>query len=339
MHLIIRKSVYACLCLFLGLAGCGGGGGGGTESTGRVNLFLTDARSAFEDVTAVYVEFTGITLKPQGGGEIFIDFSSEPKSIELMHLNGGMVTPLLADQELPAGRYNWIGLHVNARFDGIFDSYAALGDPMDGNWVELQVPSTSQNPNSSQPDVRLVSGFTVMAGNSMDIVIDWDLRQALADPQSAAIPGNGEYSGYFLRPALRLTDMAAFATLFGTVDIALLNTPADAQPGDPVCTNDLDNDTGSAVYVYPGQPAQPGDMGSEENGPLVTATVSLNQDMVYAFEAHFLPVGDYTAALTCQASDDDPMTGGENIWFRELQPFSIADGVDAEVHFKAPPAP
>jgi len=336
MHFTYRTSVFAIL--LTALAGCGGnGGGGGGESTGRMNLFLTDARSAFENVTAVYVEFTGITLKPQNGSEIFFDFSSDPKSIELIHLNGGVVTPLLADQELPPGRYNWIGLHVNARFDGTFDSYAALGDPMDSNWVELQVPNTSQNPNSDQPDIRLVSGFTVMAGNTTDIVIDWDLRQALVDPQSATIPGSGGYSGYFLRPALRVTDMAAFATLFGTVNEALLSTPADAQPGDPVCTNDLENDTGSAVYVYVGQPAQPGDMGSEESGPLVTATVSKNQDMIYTFEAHFLPVGEYTAALTCQASDDGSEPGDE-IWFRELRTFSIEDhGVDAEVHFA--PAP
>jgi len=181
----------------------------------------------------------------------------------------------------------------------------------------------------------LVSGFTVMAGDTTDIVIDWDLRQALADPQSAANPSNGSYSGYFLRPALRVTDMAAFATLFGTVEEALLSTEDGAEPS---CTNDLAAGTGSAVYVYQGQPAQPGDMGSQGDGPLVTATVSLNKDLVYTFEAHFLPVGNYTAALTCQASDDDPMAGGDEIWFRELRTFSIEDhGVDAELPFE--PAP
>ena len=36
-----------------------------------------------------------------------------------------------------------------------------------------------------------------------------------------------------------------------------------------------------------------------------TATVSQDPDGNYVYEVNFLSVGDYTAAFTCQASDDD----------------------------------
>ncbi|MDH4107918.1 MAG: DUF4382 domain-containing protein [Gammaproteobacteria bacterium] len=328
MHITKRESVF--VFLLLALAGCGGGGGGG-ETTGRVSLLLTDARSAFEDVSKVVVQFTGVTLKPQNGDEIFIDFSTNAppndlKTIDLMTLTNGAVAALVDGVELPAGSYNWVRLHVNARFDTEFDSYA---EKTDGTQVELQVPS------GEQAGLRLVSGFTVMAGGTTHLVIDWDLRKALVEPQGA-VNGQVDPRGYFLRPALRITDMAEFGNLFGTVDPLLLSTEPGAEPA---CTNDLAMDTGSAVYVYEGSfEGTPGDIGDLENPePLVTATVTQNGDGIYTYEVHFLPLGDYTAAFTCQAGDDGA-DSDDAIWFRATETFAIgADGVDAVVPF-GPPA-
>lgn len=327
MHPIYRASVS--VVLMTALASCGGGGGAAGDATGRISLLLTDARSAFEDVESVFVEFTGVTLKPQAGDEIFIRFQDldppvDTKTIDLMTLTDGAVTALIDGVELPAGSYNWIRLHVNAQFDNVFDSYA---EKVGGQQVELQVPS------GEQAGLRLVSGFTVLAGGTTSLVIDWDLRKALVEPQGA-VNGQVEPRGYFLRPALRITDMAEYANLFGTVDERLLSTEVGAELS---CTNDLAAGTGSAVYVYQGTTDAPGDIGSDDLGPFVTATVSQNVDGIYTFEVHYLPVGDYTAALTCQASDDgaDP---GDEIWFREIRTFSIEDhGADVELPFE--PAP
>jgi len=176
--------------------------------------------------------------------------------------------------------------------------------------VELRVPGGSQS------GLKLVSGFTVTQNQSTNIVIDWDLRKALSDP--AGQPG------LHLRPALRVTNMAAYGTLTGTVAEALVN--------DGSCTNDLAMDTGNAVYVYAGVVDTPGDIGDPTNDPLTTATVSQSESGTYVYEVNFLSVGEYTAAFTCQADDDDPETD-DPIEFPVSNTFSIEDGATSVVDF------
>jgi len=109
------------------IAGCGGGGGGGAGSgptepaTGILNIALTDA--PVDEVSVVNVQFTGVTLKPASGDEIEFVFDT-PKDFDLLTLTGGLTAELLSDTEVPAGRYNWVRLAVNAEFDNVFESYA-----------------------------------------------------------------------------------------------------------------------------------------------------------------------------------------------------------------------
>ena len=117
-------------------------------------------------------------------------------------------------------------LAVNAEFDNVFDSYA-MKSTGEEEEIELRVPGGSQS------GLKLVSGFTVTEDQPTHLVIDWDLRKALTDPLGQP--------GYHLRPALRITDMALYGTLSGTV--------ADALVMDASCTNDLVAHTGNAVYI------------------------------------------------------------------------------------------
>jgi hypothetical protein len=294
------------------IAGCGGGSGSGggqgpgpTEpATGILNIALTDA--PVDDVTVVNVQFTGVTLKPASGDEIEFVFDAA-KNFDLLTLTGGLTAELLADTEVPAGGYNWVRLAVNAEFDNVFDSFAMKST---GEEVELRVPSGSQN------GLKLVSGFTVTENQSTHLVIDWDLRKALSDPLGQP--------GYHLRPALRVTDMALFGTLSGTVAEALVT--------DANCTNDLVAQTGNAVYIYIGVTDTPGDIGDAENDPFTTTTVTQDGAGAYTYEVNFLSVGEYTAAFTCQANDDDSETDTD-IVFSPPQSFVIEDGVTTEINF------
>lgn len=290
------------------ISACGGGSSDSAVATGVVRIAVTDA--PVDDVTEVTVEFTGVALKPQDGDEIVITFDT-PKRIDLLSLAGGATAELLPDTVVPVGNYNWIRLAVNAEFDNVFDSYAILPTGQ----VELRVPSGSQN------GLKLVSGMTVTQDQSTNLVIDWDLRKALTDP--------GGQPGLHLRPALRVTDMAAYGTLNGSVALALLD---DADN----CSNDLSTDTGSAVYVYSGAVAAPGDIGDATSDPLAVAAVTQNGAGDYTYEVHFLPAGDYTAAFTCQANDDDPevdeMDAAE-LSFTDPQTFIIEDGITTTVNF------
>ena len=289
------------------IAGCGGGGGGSgtTEpATGLLSIAITDA--PVDLVSVVNVQFTGVTLKPESGDEIQIGFDA-PKNFDLLTLTGGLTAELLSDTEVPTGKYNWVRLAVNAEFDTVFDSYAMTSM---GEEFELRVPSGSQN------GLKLVSGFTVTEIQSTHLVIDWDLRKALSDPIGQP--------GWHLRPALRVTDMALFGTLNGTVAEALVT--------DARCSNDLVAQTGNAVYIYNGMTDTPGDIADAVSDPFTTATVTQDETGAYTYEVNYLSVGDYTAAFTCQANDDISDTD-DDIVFATPQAFVIEDGVTTEINF------
>lgn len=293
------------------IAACGGSGGSApTEpvipnqpATGIINIAITDA--PVDEVSVVNVQFTAVTLKPSSGDEIEIIFDT-PKDFDLLTLTGGMTAELLPDTVVPAGTYNWVRLAVNADFDNIFDSFAMTPT----GEVELRVPSGSQN------GLKLVSGFTVSQDQPTSLVIDWDLRKALSDP--AGKPG------LHLRPALRVTNMAAYGTLSGSVAEALVT--------DDSCSNDLAAQTGNAVYIYNGMTDTPGDVADAENDPFMTATVTQDEAGDYTYEVNFLSIGEYTAAFTCQANGDDAEID-DDIVFSAPQPFVIEDGVTTSVNF------
>lgn len=278
-----RKMIAAGgILMVLALYGCGGSGDSAmdTGGTGYVSILVTDA--PVDDVTEVWVQFTGVELKPQNGSPIEFTFDA-PRNIDLLTLTGGTTESLLPMTAVEVGPYEWIRLKVNAEFDDdVTDSYVMTDT---GEMVELAVPSGSQS------GLKLVSGFTVTQNQSTNLVIDWDLRQALVEPKGRP--------GLYLRPALRVTDTAVYGTLFGTVDATLVE---DADN----CSNDPAANTGSAVYLYEGSVDTPGDIGDATTPPFTTATVTQNNDGFYVYSFHYLSVGTYTAAFTCQASDDVP---------------------------------
>ncbi len=286
------------------MAGCGGGGDTSMpaeNATGIVNIAITDA--AVDKVSEVWVEFTGVTLKPEQGDEVVITFDAH-KSINLLDLQDGKTEALLPDTRVAVGSYNWIRLAVSAEFDGVMDSYAVR----DGGAVELRVPSGSQS------GLKLVSGFTVTQNMSTNLVVDWDLRKALSDPQGQP--------GMHLRPALRVTDMAAYGTLQGSVAEAL--TMAD-ECGD-------DATVGNAVYLYEDVVEGPLDIRGIETDPVVTATVE--SDLTYSIS--YLSAGEYTAAFTCQADLDNAEEEDDLVFSVVNTEVTIADGETTIVDFVAP---
>lgn len=295
----------ACLVIAsLSLTACGDSGGSNEDESGFIAIGITDA--PVDEVSEVVVEFTGVTLKPSSGDEVVITFDA-PKNFDLLTLTGGLTAELLPETEVPVGTYNWVRLAVNAEFDSVFDSYAMTPTGQ----VELRVPSGGNS------GLKLVSGFTVTQNQSTNLVIDWDLRKALTDPRGQP--------GLHLRPALRVTDLAAYGTLRGTVAEALVT--------DENCTNDLALDTGNAVYLYNGVVDVPGDIGDAVVEPFATATVNQNEAGAYVYEVNFLSVGEYTAAFSCQASDDDPEVD-DDIAFSAPQILMIDDGVTTVIDFQ-----
>lgn len=271
------SSPLALTVAIAALSACGGGGSGGgssTSDTGTLNLAVTDA--PIDGANAVVVEFSGVSIKPVNGPAQDFTFDAV-KTIDLLDLQGSLAEPLITDEEVPAGEYEWVRLAVNADEDGILDSYIEMTD---GTQVELRVPS------GSQTGLKLVSGFTIPAGGIANFTIDFDLRKAIV------LPGSG---GAMLKPALRLIDNIMVGTINGTVDPAIIS----AECADPLETG--------AVYLYSGFDATLADVQGIEGDPLTTALVSdADNPGVYTYEIGFVEAGDYTLVYTCDADIDDP---------------------------------
>lgn len=294
-----RPLIYSTCFL---LAACGGGGGG-TAGTGDFRLSLTDA--PVDDATHVYVQFTGVEIKPAEGEKLSFDFDT-PKTIDLLALQG--VNEILLDTvTLDAGRYNWIRLKVNAEPDTL-DSYLVQTG---GAEISLYVPS------GAQTGLKLNRGFNVSNNGFHDFTIDFDLRKSVNDP--------GGSTDMHLKPTLRIVDNLEVGGISGTVNSAIVN--------DGSCVNNGNVGEGVSVYVYEGLDITPDDVDNINPDPIASAIVYLNNDTGdYEYTVAFLKEGDYTAAVTCQALNDAPEVD-DSIDFAGSANVSVSAGSDSEVNF------
>jgi hypothetical protein len=287
----------ACTALLLG---CGGGGESApSSSTGRLTLAITDA--PVDGATAVVVKFTAIELKPEGGEAITLDLDPAP-SVDLLALAGGSSRELLQAREVPAGRYEWVRLLVEAQQN----SPSSYVDLSDGQRFPLYVPSGSES------GLKLIRGFTVAAGSQSNFTIDFDLRKSVIAPP-------GRAPNYMLKPVLRIVDNLQVGTLAGTVAGALVPTGCTPQ-----------------IYVFGGANVVPDDLDSAaapDVDPLVSAPVALDTASgEYRFRVAFLEAGDYTAAFTCDAALDTP-EGEEVLVFFGTRNVTVAPNATTAISF------
>lgn len=300
MNRIIQKGLIILGSLAL-LAACNDNGTT-APATGTLSLAITDA--PVHNADEVWVQFTGVTVKPQEGQPIDIEFD-EPMDIDLLSLTDANTATLLNGEEFQAGSYNWIRLHVNADADGEFDSYVMTDL---GEMIELAVVS--------QQGLQLSSGFTITQNQETSFIIDWDLNMGLTAPVGR--------DAWQLRPSLRIVDETAFGEISGTVANALVESDT--------CDNDLVADTGNAVYIFEGADATPDDIDEADAEPLVTGEVKQDQNGNYTYMVTFLSPGDYTVAFTCQGLADDPATE-DDIAFDAVSNATVSDGEETVVDF------
>lgn len=193
-----------------------------------------------------------------------------------MKLPGSLAEALVSGATVPAGNYGQLRLVIA---DG---SYIQLKD---GSRVGLTVPSN---------ELKL-KGPVLSAGSTFSYTLEFDLRKAVV-----ATGGN---RGYQLKPTgLRLVDTSQIGHLKGNVsETLLLNAACPLAPKEnrlPV----------AAVYLYKGGNLAADTLGDNggvaPNLPYASAPVKYDGASMYQYEIGFIDAGVYTAALTCQLTDD-----------------------------------
>lgn len=275
-------------------------GGGTSSSSGRLNLAVTDA--PVDGAISVIVAFSGVTIKPSDGSSMSFELE-EPLQIDLLQLQGSLSQGLLEGQEVPAGRYEWVRLDVEAQFDGIMDSYLEM---QDGSQIELRVPSGSQS------GLKLVNGFSVPAGGVADFTIDFDLRKSVTMPSGQ--------QGAILKPALRMVDNALIGGISGTISSDWIVSLCE-DPGVEL----------GAVYLFEGADQTATDVQGLETDPLSSSLVMLLEES-YRYEFGFIEPGSYTLAYTCDAHLDDPEVL-DSLRFTPALNITLEPNEDAQVDF------
>jgi len=254
-------------------------GGGDTQGSGTVAIDITDA--PVDSAEAVVIHFAEATLHgPNGNTTVkVIDPVTDQagRSIDLLRLQGGMWTGLFTDV-VTAGHYSWIRLTLD-----MSQSYIQIN----GQQYALRCTSCENN------GYRLNRSFNVDADSTMALMLDFDLRKSITDPSSSL--------DYILRPTVRVVETAVSGDIRGEVDLNLISN--------------LGGFTGCSVYAFEGNDALlddvyiPVDMSipTEQNNPVSTAKV-VYENNIYQYTLSFLPAGDYTVALTCDADMDSAAT-------------------------------
>ncbi len=273
-----------------------GGGRGGIQN-GFLSLAITDA--PIDDAAEVWVRFDGVELKPASTENVVTLTFKPPMEINLLALQGQNKVQMLTNATLPAGNYDWIKLKVTAKNDGLLDSYIKLDD---NSVHELDIPSGSES------GLKIIGGLEVIANTPKSMTIDFDLRKSIV------MTGVAQYT---LRPVLRIVDDTAVGSIEGTIEVSALS--------DSDCP-DADPSTGNAVYLYSGLNISPDDIDDIDPEPVASVIPTLNKlTGIFEYEFGFIPSGQYTAAFTCEANLDDPMTDDVIIFSRGVKNITLAN--------------
>ena len=268
------KLAYLATPAMLALSACGGSEGPRPATTmGALSVAVTDA--PVDGAAKVVVKFTSIEVKPEGGPAVTYDINPD-RAIDLLALAGGSSAMLLDGQQVPAGRYEWIRLLVDAQ-QNVPTSYIELKT---GAQHALIIPS------GDETGLKLVRGFTVAAGGRSDFTVDFDLRKSIVAPP-------GQAPNYMLKPVLRIVDNLQLGVISGTVPTRLI--PSGCTP---------------FIYVFSGANVVPDDLDpapAPDVDPLVSVPVTLdNATGALKFRVPLLEVGSYSVAFTCDGAKDTP---------------------------------
>jgi hypothetical protein len=231
-----RLAPLAVLLLSSFVAACGGGGGGGGSASvgnGTVSVSLTDGPACGFDAVNVTISRIRIhassTANEGDGGWTDIPLTP-PRRLDLLTLTNGVLATL-GQATLPVGDYTQIRLVLqptvgNALTNSITPTGAAE-QPLD-------------TPSGVQTGIKLVTRFSVLAGQQADVLLDFDACRSIV------ARGNGTW---LMKPVLRVTPVVNAGRIAGNVDLAAATAGAriTAQKGGTIIRSTVSDATGAFI--------------------------------------------------------------------------------------------
>lgn len=224
------------------LAACGGGGGS-SGGTGTLSVKMTDAPSCGYDhvwvtVTKVRVHKSDTASDADPGwSEVAVtpDPGSDGRRIDLLSLQNGVLAEL-GQTALPEGHYTQVRLVLSGA-----SGANQLVLTSDKSVVNLDTPSAQQS------GLKLKRGFDVAAGDTVDLVLDFDACKSIVKA--------GASNRYNLKPVVSVIPI-----LVGSIEGGAV-TPEAARAGAWVSLQRFDPATGvvsvvraTGVRILPGDP-------------------------------------------------------------------------------------
>ena len=195
------------------LVACGGGGSSTpapapTATMGTLGVSMTDAPACGFDAVNVTVNKVRVhqsaTASDTDGG--WTDITLSPaKKINLLNLTNGVLESL-GQTTLAPGHYTQLRLVLDANTGtGLANSVIATGTTAEATLV---------TPSATQSGIKLVNEFDVVAGQRVDLVLDFNACK------SVVTTGNGKY---LLKPVIKVIP-TAINGISGFVSTALLGS-------------------------------------------------------------------------------------------------------------------
>jgi len=296
---ITKRTAYGVLAASaVLLAGCGGSGSGETAATGLLSLSVSDG--PVHEAVKVCISFDEIELKSGSETTIITPGQDDPPwKINLLDYQGTDSAPLLFDETVVAGDYQWIRLGVDAELGGMGgtgdDDLTSNQCDGDGSYIVMEEGGLHNLyiPSGAETGLKLVGGFTVPANGSANFTAEWDLGKSITAPPGLG-PNAPMEPDVVMRPVIRLVNNVEVGTLTGTVHDDLANENVCDDPWvhvfDGTVTLNADDSIATAM------------VDQQENG---------DGSMTWNYTVGFLLEGTYKAAFTCNGTDFEPADGLE----------------------------
>jgi hypothetical protein len=306
------KKLVPIYCASLLLVACGGSSSDSDLKTSDVGIRFSDA--PVEDLESVNITVDKLIFNRSGDDIVVDTFTSEELNLidsDTFQLNlldfQGLESSLVLDSvELPVGDYQ------NLRIVIVNDAGTFVQEKGSAFTNELKVPSG---------ELKL-GGFTVSPTSSQTFVVEFGLRQAMTSN-----PRKNSPDRYILKPrGVRIVRLEDAANISGTVDLSTASCLAtddtslshtaylyaghdlDAALLGDVFVREADLDASevneaSTDVDAEAPPAFDANVADNIIAPLVATSINADNGE-YLFS--YLNAGNYTVAISCNASEDDP---------------------------------